>query len=53
MSAALGIPIAPIFSLADGELFFELLENSAPVTKKYDIGSTFPEKPSYEEEIAE
>jgi len=53
MSAALGIPIVPIFSPEDGELFFELLENTAPVTKKYDIGSAFPEKPSYEEEIAE
>ena len=53
MSAALGIPIVPIFSPEDRELFFELLENTAPVTKKYDIGSAFPEKPSYEEEIAE
>lgn len=53
MSAALGIPIAPIFAPEDGELFFELLENSTSVTKKYDIGNTFPQKPSYEEEIAE
>ncbi len=53
MSTALGIPIAPVFAPEDGELFFELLENAAPVIKKYDIGSKFPEKPSYEEEIAE
>ena len=50
---ALEIPMIPVFCHEDGDLFFELIENAPKVEKKIFIGDTFPEKPSYEEEIAE
>lgn len=53
MRDALSIPTIPIFSAEDGDLFFELLENSPRIEKIFDIGDTFPAKPSYEEETAE
>lgn len=33
--AGLGIPTIPIFSPADAQLFFELIENAGPIVKKY------------------
>ena len=53
MTAALSIPRAPIFVPEDGELFFELLACQPPIKKKFSISGGFPEKPSYEEEIAD
>ena len=53
MRTALNIPAIPIFAPEDGDLFFELLECAPKIEKKFYIGDTFPEKPSYEEEIAE
>lgn len=53
MRTALRIPAIPVFAPEDGELFFELLECAPQIEKKYDIGDSFPEKPSYEEEIGE
>ena len=53
MRDALGIPLIPIFSAEDGDLFFELLDAAPKIEKKFHIGDTFPDKPPYEEEIAE
>ena len=53
MREALKIPVIPIFAPEDGDLFFELLECADKIEKTRYIGDTFPEKPSYEEEIAE
>lgn len=50
MRTALGLPMIPIFSPEDGDLFFELLENAPPIKKIRHL-EVFPEKPSYEEEI--
>lgn len=50
MRTALNIPVIPVFAPEDGELFFELLECTPSVEKKYHIDA-FPSKPSYEEEI--
>ena len=49
---AFGLPMIPIFSPEDGDLFFELLENAPPVRKVRHLDA-FPQKPSYEEEIEE
>jgi len=53
LRAALNIPVVPIFTPEDGDLFFELLECAPKIEKRFYIGETFPDKPSYEEEIAE
>ena len=50
---ALEIPMIPVFCPEDGDLFFELIANAPKVEKKVFIGDTFPDKPSYEEEITE
>ena len=34
MCVALGIPKVPVFTSADGELFFDLIENAQPIVKK-------------------
>ena len=51
MREALRIPVIPIFTPEDGDLFFELIENAPKITKKFYI-DTFPEKPTAEEEMA-
>ena len=52
MREALRIPVIPIFTPEDGDLFFELIDNAPKITKKFYIGDTFPEKPTAEEEMA-
>lgn len=52
MREALRIPVIPIFTPEDGDLFFELIENAPKIDKKFYIGDTFPEKPTAEEENA-
>lgn len=52
LRTALQLPVIPVFVPEDGELFWELLEKAPKIEKKYDIGDSFPQKPSYEEEIA-
>ena len=52
MRSALGLPAIPIYAPEDGELFFELLECSPGVEKKYSL-DYFPEKPSDKEEMGE
>ena len=55
MCTALGIPGVPVFTPADGELFFELIEAAPKIVKKYKNpgGDTFPPRVPYSEEIAE
>ena len=50
---ALELPMIPVFTPEDGDLFFELIANASKIEKKYYIGDSFPEKPSCEEEMAD